>query len=489
MAASTDSLLALATSLGAAGAGVCTADPFHPERTRILQAVATGRSGPLHFTYDDPVTATDVRSSFPWAERIVVLAVAYLADSPPAHPRGAFVARFATADHYARLRASCERIADELLASGHRAEVLIDDNRLVDRAAAVRAGVGWWGRSTMVLAPLHGPWLLLGAVVTDADLATTEPMIRDCGTCTACIPACPTGALSEAAGLDARRCLAAWLQAPGPLPHWLRPHIGTRIYGCDDCLTSCPPGFRSAGNGPEPGAWPIPELLDLDDEGLVAQAPWWYVPRREGRFLRRNLLVAAGNGGNQILAPVVEAHLDHPSSLIRGHAAWALARLRGPAARPALRARLAEETVQDVADEVSIALLAVEHPAAHAALLAADEWVSTTDSLLGLALMGSHAAAGGTFDSDLDLLVLTPRPDQVTPPADLGSAHRGLPLRLGRALGHHLRGPVPVDLVIGPLDWPTDPGGNDALAAGIVIVNDRQRLLDTIRRRHRTAQA
>ncbi len=483
MTVSTDSLLTRARSLGAAAIGVTTADPFETERLRLAEAVGAGRSGPLHFTYDDPITATDIRVSLPWAQRLVVVAWDYLADSPPADPAGGFVARFATRDHYDHLMAVLVELAEPLTASGHRAEIVIDDNRLVDRAAAVRAGVGWWGKSTMVLTPGHGPWLILGTIVTDAPLETTDPMVRDCGTCEACLPACPTGALSVEAGLDARRCLATWLQAPGSLPQWIRRLLGTRVYGCDDCLTSCPPGHRALTGGPPPETWGIGELLALEDDELLARVPWWYVPRREGRFLRRNLLVAAGNSADRDLAEMVAAHLDHPSSMIRGHAASALARLLGPDARPILRTRLEHETVREAIDELVVALLGLEHPAAHAALLRADEWVSTSESLEGLALMGSHASASGTAESDLDLLVLTAQPGQVSPPETLGTAHRGLPVRLGRALGHQLPGKIPIDLVIGPLDWPTDQGGADALAKGIVPINDPQRRLDRLRRR------
>lgn len=476
-------MVSLARDLGAAAVGVCGTEPFAVERNRIDQAIATERAGPLHFTYSNPVAATDVCLGFPWARRIIVVARDYLPDAPPTRTGGAMVARFATVDQYRRLRAITVAVARELWESGFRAEVLIDDNRLMDRAAAVRAGVGWWGKSTMVLAPGHGPWLILGCVVTDAPLTITPPMARTCGTCRACLPACPTGALSAGHGLDARRCLATWLQTPGSIPHWIRPRLGARVYGCDECLTACPPGHRALAQAPPDEEWGVSEMLSLDDDSLLARVPWWYVPRRDGRFLRRNLLVAAGNGGDQSLRATIEAHLAHPSSMIRGHAAWALARLLGPAARDTLRSRLAEETVAEATDELILALLAVDHPMASAVLRAADEWVATTPGLEGLALLGSHATAAGTPTSDLDLLVLTAHPDQVVPPPELGEPLRGLPVRLGRALGHRIKGRVPVDMVVGPLDWPTDEGGAQALAGGIVAVGDRRRRVESIRRR------
>lgn len=310
-------------------------------------------SGPLHFTYADPATATDVKRSFPWARSIVTISIGYGQTAPGPASIGAVVARFATNDHYQPLRALLARLAERLEADGHRTATLVDDNRLVDRAAAARSGVGWIGKSTMVLAPGHGPWLLLGSVVTDARLDPTSSMRRSCGTCVACVPACPTGAITPD-GLDARRCIATWLQSPGSLPRWIRPHIGRRIYGCDDCLTSCPPGFKTLGAAVV--EFPFDELLSLDDSSLLERFHWWYVPRRDGRFIRRNLLVAAGNSREESAVPHLIEHLGRRSSLIRGHAAWALARSLGRGALDPLRAALDTETVAEPIEEIEHAL-------------------------------------------------------------------------------------------------------------------------------------
>ncbi len=473
----------LALANGAVAAGVVAAVSFDEERARLEHSVRSGRASRLRFTHAEPDVATDVRRTFPWAVSVVTFASSYAEHARPPAATGPIVARFAETDHYRRVRAVADAVTAALRAAGHRAEVFIDDNRLVDRAAAARAGVGWWGRSTMVLTPGAGPWTLLGSVVTDAELSASQPMVRDCGTCIACLPACPTGAL-DGEGLDARRCLAAWLQLPGSLPHWIRPLLGRRIYGCDDCLTSCPPGSRASASAPEPEALDFDELLALDDDGLLERFSNWYVPRRDGRYLRRNLLVALGNSGDEAGEPLLLEALEHPSGLARGHAAWALAALMGEASLPALDVRWDTETVPEVRDEIALALLAVRHPGAHEAVRAADEWAHTDERVLGLAVMGSHAVAGGTSDSDLDLLVLTPGPGQLEPPASLGEPHLGLPVRrFGTALGHQLRARVPVDLVIGPLDWPVDDGGAAALAAGIVPVHDPEGRLARLRSR------
>ena len=324
--------------------------------------VASGMSGPLHFTYQDPAGATDVTTSFPWARSIVVFAHDYLADSHAPAATGPTVGRFATRNHYARVRRIAEGVREKLATAGARAEVLIDDNRLVDRAAAARAGVGWMGRSTMLLTPGHGPWLLLGSVVSDARLGTTVPMRRTCGTCVDCIPACPTGAITPD-GLDARLCISTWLQAPGAIPHWIRPIVERRIYGCDDCLTSCPPGYPAMESADiTPKTLSFADLLGISDDELMARFEWFYVPHREARFLRRNLLVAAGNSEEADAVEPILDHFTHPSSLVRGHAYWALARSLGRDAWTPLRRRHAFETVPDAIDELEQAMLMIREP-------------------------------------------------------------------------------------------------------------------------------
>lgn len=363
----TEDLRQIATHSGAVAFGVTSAAPF-PEAAAVLRRHREeGLSGPLHFTYDDPGTATDVTRTFPWARSIVVFAHGYLPNSNPPADSGPTVARFATGDQYRPVRAIADALSDRLRASGALAEVLIDDNRLVDRTVAARAGVGWLGKSTMLLAPGQGPWMLLGSVVTDADLDVTPPMRRTCGTCVACIPACPTGAItatsSSSWGLDARRCISTWLQTSGPIPYWIRPVVERRIYGCDDCLTSCPPGFKtleSARRPPETASFA--ELLSWDDDRLMERFGWFYVPHRDPRFLRRNLLVAAGNSEEaDAIGPILD-HFTHRSSLVRGHAYWALARSLGAQAFTPLRRRHAFESVPDAIAELDRALLMTREP-------------------------------------------------------------------------------------------------------------------------------
>jgi epoxyqueuosine reductase len=325
---------------------------------------AAGLHGGLGFTYADPARSCDPRASLPWAESLVVAAHAYLpaSGSPgPAVPGTGRVARFATEDHYTQLRAGLAALAWVLEGAGWRTEIRCDDSRLMDRAAAVRAGVGWWGKSTMVLAPGAGPWLLLGSVVTDAVLPADAPMARDCGTCDACFPACPTGALVAPGILDARRCLAALAQSAGSIPREWRPAMGDRVYGCDDCLEACPPGRKrllAAGvNGR--GRVDLLDLLAADDEALLRGFGHFYLPGRQPRYLRRNALVALGNSGGAGAEECAAGFLAGADPLLRAHAAWALGRLGGPAARAALLAAAGGEADEGVAEEIAAALAEV----------------------------------------------------------------------------------------------------------------------------------
>lgn len=312
--------------------GWTTADPFDDVRASIDARVADGRSGGLGFTYADAATATTPHLTWDWARSIVVGLMTYLPDART-HTDGARVARFAESDHYEPLGAAIGRVADALRAEGHRAEPSIDDSRLVDRAVAHRAGLAWWGKSTMLLAPGLGPWFLIGCVVTDATFPPSSPMLRDCGTCSACVPACPTGALAEPGVLDARRCLAAVLQRPGPIPVELREAVGDRLYGCDDCLEACPPGHRlleastASGRGVDPR-----RVLSAPAVELAAEFDHFYLPARDVRWLRRNALVVLGNTGTEDDLVLLAGHLAHPDPVITEHARWAIGAIGGPVA-------------------------------------------------------------------------------------------------------------------------------------------------------------
>ena len=339
----------LARIVTAAGDGLdrlgwTTADAFGEMRAAIERRKADGMSARLGFTFSKPDVSTDPSRSWPWAQSIVVGLRSYLpqAGSPAG---GARIARFAERNHYDPLRAGMERVARALEGEGYRAEVVIDDSRLVDRAAAHRAGLAWWGKNTMLLTPGLGPWFLIGCVVTDAEFEPGETMRRDCGTCEACLPACPTGALVAPGVLDARRCLAAILQSRGDIPLEFREAVGDRLYGCDDCLDACPPGSRLLATAVETrGSVDPVEVLTVGDRDLLDRFGHFYLPDGDPRYLRRNALVVLGNAGSEDHLSLLTGYLMHPDAMLVSHALWAIEAIGGPVARSIL-ARHAADSV------------------------------------------------------------------------------------------------------------------------------------------------
>ena len=335
-----DRLRAVGRAAGLDALGFAEAVPFTRTRDDLVERKAAGLHGGMQFTYRNPERSTDPGRILPGARSLVVGARSYRRQAPE-HDDGrptARVAAYAWRDHYGDLRTALTQVADALEAAGHRARVVLDDNALVDREAAVRAGLGWYGRNSTVLLPEQGSEFVLGSVVTDADLPPADAPVPDgCGSCHRCQDACPTGALVAPGVLDARRCLAWLVQAPGDFPEDLREALGDRIYGCDDCQDVCPVNRRAAATAGSPPAEDDVEdrvdllgVLDADDEELLAAHGRWYIADRDPRFLRRNALVALGNtaepGDARALA-VLDRYADGDDDLLARHARWARERL------------------------------------------------------------------------------------------------------------------------------------------------------------------
>lgn len=312
---------------------VTSAEPFVEVRRTLERRKAEGLHAGMAFTYRQPARSTDPEAALRSASALVVGARGYLVDRPegddgPA-PAGQ-IARYAWDDHYAQLKEGLKAVAVVLTSHGWRARVLADDNAMVDRAAAHRAGVGWWGKNANLLLPGLGSWYVLGSVVTDAPLEASSGPIEDrCGPCTRCLEGCPTGAITAPGVVDARRCLSWLLQAQGPFPLEHRVALGDRIYGCDDCQEVCPPNRRApvrSSTGEERPSASLLDLLHPDDAIVLAHAERWYIPLREVRYVRRNALVVLGNvgdGRDPVVVDVLARHLHHADPLLRGHAVWA----------------------------------------------------------------------------------------------------------------------------------------------------------------------
>jgi epoxyqueuosine reductase len=283
----------------------------------------------MRFTMARPEVSCHPETLLEGARSVVSAALCYWHDAgetPPGHGR---LPRYTWYDAYSELREKLEALGRRL---GGSYRVLVDANQHVDREAAARSGVGFYGKNTMLITRRFGSWVVLGTLVTQAALEPTPPLDADCGSCTLCIEACPTGALDEPGVLDANRCLSYWTQSGSPIPDPYREELGDQVYGCDICQDVCPwnRGIekRRAGLAPPPGAEPHVSLVDwleTSDEDLADRYDRLFVPRNDPRYLRRNALVALGNtGGDESLA---RRYAESDDDLLREHAEWALARM------------------------------------------------------------------------------------------------------------------------------------------------------------------
>jgi epoxyqueuosine reductase len=237
---------------------------------------------------------------------------------------------------------------------------------VLEREAARRAGIGFTAKSTLTIVPGLGSTVLLGELLVDIELEPAEPTSPRCGSCRACLDACPTQAFVDAFVLDARRCISyLTIELRGPIPRELRAAIGTRVFGCDVCQDVCPFNASSAARpvAPELEARPdlrpasLVDLLELTSSGyrrLVRSSPMRRVSRAR---LARNAAVALGNSGDpRAVTPLVRALRSHSAPLVRSHAAWALGRLGGRESLAALERARSDDPDEGVREEAGLAL-------------------------------------------------------------------------------------------------------------------------------------
>lgn len=262
------------------------------------------------------------------------------------------------------------RINAELVPVGGRAYV--DTGPVLERELAARAGLGWFGKNTLLIQPRRGSYHFLGVLLLDVELEPDPPFAAEhCGTCTRCLDGCPTGALlgrdeTGAPRMDARRCISyLTIELRGPIPRELRPLLGNRIYGCDICQEVCPHNSRKFVQlTSEEAFWPrqgvhgerLIELMGMTQEEFSRRFKGSPVKRTKRRGLLRNVAVALGNWGSEEAVPMLVSALSDDEPLVRGHVAWALGRIGGKEARQALRNRAEVEDDAWVRQEISLAL-------------------------------------------------------------------------------------------------------------------------------------
>ena len=324
-----DELSRFAAELGLDAIGVTRAEAYVETERHIRERRERGLFADMRFTMAQPERSCHPETLLAGARSVVSAALCYWAPEPARGPGEGRLARYTWRERYAELREALDALGRAL---GGSYRVLVDANQHVDREAAARSGVGFYGKNTMLITRRHGSWVVLGTLVTDVELEPTAPLATDCGACRLCVDACPTGALDEPGTLDATRCLSYWTQAPAAVPEPYREELGAQVYGCDICQDVCPwnRGVEKRRVGEtrveaEPYV-SLADWLQADDEELSARYDRLFVPRNDPRYLRRNALVALGNaGGDPALA---EAYAESDDSLLREHAEWALRRLR-----------------------------------------------------------------------------------------------------------------------------------------------------------------
>ena len=323
----------IAEELGIDVVGAAAAQPYAETERLILERRSRGLFAGMRFTMAQPEVSCHPETLLPGARTVVSAAQCYYAPGPEPKTSEGRLPRYTWADGYSELREKLDALGRSL---GGSYRVLVDENQHVDREGAARAGVGFYGKNTMLITRKHGSWVVLGTLITDVEVESGAPLDLDCGSCTLCIEACPTGALDDPGVVDATKCLSYWTQAPAPIPEEYREELGDQVYGCDICQDVCPwnRGIekRRVGREPPAGAEPVVSLADwltASDESLSARYGRLYYPRNDTRYLRRNALVAAGNSADRTLVDAVRPYAEGDDPLLREHAEWALARLDG----------------------------------------------------------------------------------------------------------------------------------------------------------------
>jgi epoxyqueuosine reductase len=327
-----------ARDLGFDLVGIAPASPSG-YRQYFEQWIGEGKAGEMQYLAGHFDERTDPATYLPSAASVICVGMNYFVPLDPAPPGHARIARYALGDDYHEvIKSRLFKLADWIRQSAPEAQTRcsVDTAPVMEKELAARAGIGWIGRNTCVINEKIGSWVLLGEVITTLPLAPDDAATDRCGSCRRCIDACPTAAITAPFQLDARRCISyLTIELKGPIPEEFRAAIGTRIYGCDDCLAACPwnrfakdgalmrPHYRAELAAPD-----LIELLSLDEAGFKKRFAGTPILRAKRRGFLRNVCVALGNCGDTSALPALTEAAADAEPLIAEHAQWAIRRVR-----------------------------------------------------------------------------------------------------------------------------------------------------------------
>ncbi|ODM44232.1 tRNA epoxyqueuosine(34) reductase QueG [Cereibacter johrii] len=332
-------LEARARAEGFARLGICAPDAAPETAGRLRAFLAAGRQGQMGWMEEREAWRGSAAALWPEARSIIMLAELYTPEEDPrqvleARGHGAVSVYAQGRDYHDLVKKRLKRLGRWLGAeAGCEIKVFVDTAPVMEKPLAQAAGLGWQGKHTNLLSRELGNWFFLGAIFTTLELPRDAPGREHCGSCRACLDACPTGAFPAPFQLDARRCISyLTIEHRGPVEEELRGRMGNRIYGCDDCLAACPwnkfaQAASEIGYAARVGAPPLEELAGLDEAGFRARFSGSPIKRiGRDRFLR-NVLYAIGNSGDRRLRAAAAPHVDDPDGAVADAARWALARL------------------------------------------------------------------------------------------------------------------------------------------------------------------
>jgi epoxyqueuosine reductase len=338
-AALKDRLVARALEEGFSRLGVCAPDAAPDAAARLADWLAAGHHGQMGWMAERADWRGSAAKLWPEARSVIMLAESYTPDGDPlavleARDRGAISVYAQGRDYHDLVKRRLKRLGRWLIdAAGGEIKVFVDTAPVMEKPLAQAAGLGWQGKHTNLLGRDLGNWVFLGAIFTTLELPRDRPVVSYCGTCTACLDICPTRAFPEPYVLNSRRCISyLTIEHRGPVDEELRPALGNRIYGCDDCLAVCPwnkfaVAAREIGYAPRAAAPPLADLAALDDAGFRARFAGGPIRRIGRNRFVRNVLYAIGNSGLPALRPAAAACLGDSDPTVADAAAWALRRL------------------------------------------------------------------------------------------------------------------------------------------------------------------